>query len=189
MTRLAEGAPISTDIVGEAADSHAVSATELSEALATIHDDLVDGADAIHEHYVGGNGERSAPLVANGGLVEVIDVDSGTWTRMAERLGLSDAVGAAARSAHADYARRLGADERALAERDALVMPAHVLSGLTRAGLSPRQSEVQVLRMRGETQEEIGDRLGMEVGTVKSHCHRIDRKIDEARRLLGLVGE
>ncbi|WP_458206141.1 sigma factor-like helix-turn-helix DNA-binding protein [Haladaptatus sp. NG-SE-30] len=189
MAQLVEDVPIPRDIVGDVADRQAVSDTDLTEALATIHDDLIDGADAIHEYYVSENDGNRAPLIGGDGLVEVIFVDPERWTQMAERLGLSDDIGTATKAAHAAYAKRLGAEEHVLAGRDALVMPAHILSRLVRAGLSPRQAEVQVLRMEGTTQEEIGDKLGLEVGTVKSHCHRVDQKVAEARRLLTLLDE
>ncbi len=190
-------APIPAKIVVEVADRHGVDEDELMAVVTAVHDDLVDGADAIHAHYVAENGENDetpensdgSPQVVADGLAEVIFVRSARWNQMTERLDVADALQKPAKEVHADYARTLGTDERVLSERDALVMPSHVLSGLIRAGLSRRQAEVQVLRMAGRTQAEIGERLGLGTGTVKSHCHRIDTKIREATQLLELAGE
>lgn len=51
-------------------------------------------------------------------------------------------------------------------------------------GLSQRQAEVQALRLQEIPQKQIADILDMELGTVKSHCHRVDGKLDEGVRIL-----
>ncbi|GAA0243838.1 hypothetical protein ACFFQF_03515 [Haladaptatus pallidirubidus] len=102
--------PIPADSITDVANRHGVSDDDLTEAVA-IYDDLIDGADAIHAHYVSQNNENVSPIVAEDGLVELIFVDSNYWTRMAERLDISKSAGEAAKEVHADYARRLGADE------------------------------------------------------------------------------
>lgn len=42
--------------------------------------------------------------------------------------------------------------------------------------------------MTGHSHERIAEKLVIAPGTVKSHCDRIDRNIERAEKLLGLVG-
>lgn len=44
------------------------------------------------------------------------------------------------------------------------------------SGLSEGEAKVQALRLEGKSQSEIAQILGLEVGTVKSYCARIDDK-------------
>ncbi|WP_158056189.1 LuxR C-terminal-related transcriptional regulator [Halorussus halophilus] len=189
---LATGSPVPTHVVAESSDQHDIDQSELADALATIYEDLLDGGDAILQHYAAENPDRP-PVVTEQGLTEVIYVDSAQWDQMAKRLEFSEELREAAMTAHAEYAREVdenGDSERESDESDslhALVMPSRTVAELVRAGLSDRQATVQTLRMAGHTQEQIGDELGMQVGTVKSHCGRIDQKVRNAERLLELV--
>lgn len=176
-------APIPDELVAEVADRRGADPEVLGETLAAIHADLVDGADAILGHYRSTDGPEA--LSGPDGLAEVVFVPSEQWAQLPTEL--EDGERAAARAVHAAYARELGADEADLAASDPLVMPSETVGTLVRAGLSRRQAEVQVLRDIGLTQAEVGDRLGLATNTVKVHCHRIDTKVENARRLLAAV--
>jgi DNA-binding CsgD family transcriptional regulator len=176
--------PVPDDTIAAVAAEHAVSESALAEALARIHADLVDGADAIHQYYESADGGPS--LDAADGLATVLFVPEQQWRRLPT--DLTDEMRAAAKAAHAEFARDCGASEETLTSSEALVMPSATVGELARAGLSPRQADVHVLREAGLTQAEIGDRLGMATNTVKVHCHRVDTKVENAARLLGLVG-
>lgn len=175
--------PIPDDIVASVAAECGVSESALAEALARIHADLVDGADAIHQYY---EAEDFGPsLGIADGLATVLFVPDQQWHRLPT--DLTDEMREAATAAHAAFARASGASEESLAEKQALVMPSKTVGELTRGGLSHRQAEVQVLREAGLTQAAISDRLGVATNTVKVHCHRIDTKVENAERLLDLV--
>jgi two-component system NarL family response regulator len=60
---------------------------------------------------------------------------------------------------------------------------ADVESGLSEAtDLTPREREILELIGQGLTNQEIADRLVIEVGTVKNHVHRILQKLDVGNR-------
>jgi DNA-binding CsgD family transcriptional regulator len=180
----AEGSPIPEGVVAAVADARGIDADELAAALAEVHADLVDGADAIRGHY---RSEGGPPALATpDGLAEVIFVAPEQWA--ATPTELADPVRSAARAAHAAHARELGADEALLEEYAPLVMPSETVGTLVRAGLSRRQAEVQVLRDRGLDNAAIADRLGIATNTAKVHAHRVDAKVENARRLLAVVG-
>jgi DNA-binding CsgD family transcriptional regulator len=182
--------PLLNDVVEDTADTHTVSKADISEAVAAVYDDLVDGANAIHKHYVDETDDESlSPIITEQGRVEVIFIEPEMWDQMAVRFDFPSDVEGATKAAHETYALAVGADENAVVERAALVMPSYLLAGLTHAGLSRRQAEVQILRMNDHTHEAISDTLDMEIGTVKSHCHRIDQKINAAESLLDLIGK
>jgi len=44
------------------------------------------------------------------------------------------------------------------------------------SGLSEGEAKVQALRLQGLSQREIADHFGLELGTVKSNCYRIDNE-------------
>lgn len=174
--------PIPARVVTAVAARNLIDEDDLWRALETIHGDIADGADAIIDHYRSTDAP-DAVTVADG-LATVVFVDERTWNRSAR--DLPDDLRAAAKAAHAEFAREVGAEP----DREGtvpLVMPSREVGELVRAGLSQRQAEVQVLRDRGLTQREVGERLGMATNTVKVHCHRIDEKVEDARRLLELV--
>lgn len=175
--------PIPDEHVEAAARRHDVDIAALRSALATLYSDLVDGADAIHTYYADGDNPES--ITARDGLVTVLFVDEETWNR--QQSDPTGDLGVAARTAHAAFARELGADSSVLDATVPLVMPSETVGRLVRAGLSHRQAQIQVLRDAGLTQSEIGDRLGLATNTVKVHRHRIDTKVENARQLLGLV--
>ncbi|WP_435358552.1 sigma factor-like helix-turn-helix DNA-binding protein [Haloarchaeobius sp. DFWS5] len=189
--------PFSTELVAETAADHGVDSTELTDALVTIHADLTDGADAIHAYYVGatddaptfggdlGRDDLPEPTLADDGLVEVIAVTDADWQQTTA--DLDSALAAAVEGVHADYAARVSAGAATVDGLTPLVVPSNQLSGLVGAGLSRRQAAVQVLRSGGMTQADIAARLGLDVGTVKSHAYRVDEKVREAKRLLDLV--
>ena len=115
----------------------------------------------------------------------VLFVDAETWDQSAQ--AVPEEIRTAAKAAHAEFARELDVDDATLAAFDPLVVPSRAVGELVRGGLSQRQAEVQVLRDAGYTQREVGERLGMATNTVKVHCHRIDTKVENAKRLIELV--
>lgn len=180
--------PLLRDIVEDTADNHRVSEADLSEAVASIYDDLIDGGNAIHKHYTDKiDNEILSPITTEQDRVEVIFINPDMWNQMASRFDFPTDIEAATKAVHERYALAVGADENAVAEHNALVMPSDLMAGFAHAGLSRRQAEVQILRMNEQTHEEISDTLGIETGTVKIHCHRIDQKINAAEDLLALV--
>ena len=176
-------APVPDDLVSTVAQQRGIDRDDLRSTLSANHSDLVEGADAILGHYRSTGGES---LAGPDGLAEVVFVAPEQWVRLPT--DLDEPTRAAAKAVHAAYARELGASEADLDDLDSLVMPSEAVGTLVRAGLSRRQAEVQVLRDAGLTQAEVGDRLGLATNTVKVHCHRIDAKVENARRLLDVVG-
>ena len=165
------------------ASEYAVSESVLTEALDRVHESLFDGADAIHQYY---QSEDDLPsFVVSNEVAEVIFVPSLLWDQL--QTDLADDIRTAVKAVHAEVARDVGASAEIPASLDPFVMPSSLVGELVRAGLSPRQAEVQVLRSAGLTQTEIGERLDMATNTVKVHCHRIDSKVDNAKQLLDLV--
>ena len=175
--------PIPARVVTAVAARNLIDEDDLWQALETIHGDMADSADAIIDRYRSTDA-ADAVSVADG-LATVVFVDERTWNRSAA--DLPDELRTAAKAAHAEFAQEVRAEPDSEGTV-ALVMPSREVRALVRAGLSQRQAEVQVLRDRGLTQREVGDRLGMATNTVKVHCHRIDAKVEDARRLLELVG-
>ena len=174
--------PIPARVVTAVAARNLIDEDDLWQALETIHRDIAEGADAIIDHYQLTDAP-DAVSVADG-LATVVFVDERTWNRSAA--DLPDELRTAAKAAHAEFAREVRAEPDSEGTVP-LVMPSREVGELVRAGLSQRQAEVQVLRDRGLTQREVGERLGMATNTVKVHCHRIDAKVEDARRLLELV--
>lgn len=182
-TPTSNGTPISESHIAAVASEYAVSQSALTEALERVHGELFDGADAIHQYY---QSEDNPPsFVVADGVAEVIFVPSQLWDQLQTDLG--DDIRTAVKAVHAEFARDVGAATEIPASLDPFVMPSSVVGELARAGLSPRQAEVQVLRSAGLTQTEIGEQLDMATNTVKVHCHRIDTKIANAKQLLDLV--
>jgi len=175
--------PIPTRVVTAVAARNLIDESDLWDGLETIHRNVVDGADAVVDHYESRDGPEAVDVAD--GLATVLFVDAATWDQSAR--ALPEDVRTAAKAAHAEFARELDVDDATLAAYDPLVVPSRAVGELVRAGLSQRQAEVQVLRDAGYTQREVGDRLGMATNTVKVHCHRIDAKVEDAKRLVGLV--
>jgi|GEM_PF-2455287 len=179
-----EDVPIPATYVTSVAARNLVDEGELAEALASIHERMVDGADAIHEQYR--SEDNPEPVAVADGLATVVFVTSETWEQVLA--DVPEQLRAPAKTTHAEFAGEFDVDEERLEGYDPLVMPSQEVGELVRAGLSRRQAEVQVLRNRGLTQREIGETLGMATNTVKVHCHRVDTKVENATRLLELVG-
>lgn len=180
---VATGVPIPEPLLSDVAAEYSVSESALGDALTRIHGDLVEGADAIHQYYQ--SGDTASSIRTPHGLAEVIFIPSQMWRHIPTEL--TDEMRTAVKDVHGEFARSLGASEETLTTTDPLVMPSAEIGNLTRAGLSRRQAEVQLLRNAGLTQAEIGNRLGLATNTVKVHCHRIDTKVTNANRLLDLV--
>lgn len=178
-----EALPIPQPLITRVATRYSVEATELGPQLATVYADLIDGADAITTYYA--TTEAPPPVPTPDGLGELLYITPPVWTQLPTQVPetLRDPI----QATYTTYARSLGATETHLARYDLLLVPAHPVAALHRAGLSPRQSMVQTLRDRGHTQQAIADNLGIATNTVKVHCHRIDQKVSAANRLLDLV--
>lgn len=175
--------PFSQSLVDDVARDQDVDPDRLADSLATIHDDLAEGGDAIKQHY---DDEYDQPWhVTDDGLATVLFVGTDLWTQLADRLDLPAELRAAAMAVHATFAGRVMDDS--VPGSEPLVLPSRAVASLVRAGLSLRQAQVQVLRNDGHSQEAIADALGLDLGTVKTHCYRIDRKVREARALLDAV--
>ncbi|WP_256298179.1 sigma factor-like helix-turn-helix DNA-binding protein [Haloarchaeobius salinus] len=175
--------PFPQSLVDDAARDHGVDPDRLADALATIHDDLADGGDAITQHY---DDEYDQPWhTTDDGLATVLYVGTDVWNQLADRLDLSGELCDAAMAVHAAFAADVM--DESVPGSEALVLPSDAVGSLVRAGLSPRQAQVQVLRDDGRSQAAIAEELGLDLGTVKTHCHRIDTKVREARALLEAV--
>jgi DNA-binding CsgD family transcriptional regulator len=175
--------PIPATYVTSVAARNLIDESELTDALASIHERMVDGADAIHEQYR--SEDNPEPVAVADGLATVVFVASETWEQVLA--DVPEQLRTPAKTTHAEFAREFDVDEEQLGGYDPLVMPSQEVGELVRAGLSRRQAEVQVLRDAGYTQREIGEKLGMATNTVKVHCHRIDAKVEDAKRLVELV--
>ncbi|WP_247004360.1 helix-turn-helix transcriptional regulator [Halosolutus gelatinilyticus] len=184
---LAASSTIPDDLTEQAADDHDIDGYMLATELITIDDDLVENADAIDGDYE--SELEIDPIIAAVGHFTAIYVFPEQWDTIQDRHDLADSVKHAAMQAHKEYARRMGANEQYLKRYEALVLPSPVVTEFVDAGLSRRQAEVQALRIHGSTHETISDELRMSVGTVKSHCHRIDEKIRQAEKLVRLTAD
>lgn len=133
------------------------------------------------------------PVIMRKTIQQHLYVAPDEWEEIGTELDLSVDHRRAAKEAHDRESRRLEAEtdwyDRSpeLETHDVLAMSPPVVQDLIEGGLSPRQAHVQVARMAGKSHEHIGQMMGMAPGTVKSHCHRIDRKIDRAERLLDAI--
>lgn len=172
-----------------AAERYDIPESQLLDTLEQVDEMLAQDSMALHDFYVEEHGdEYSEPeIIVDGGHFEVLYIYPEDWNDFQSDLGLSDDEKMAASKAHNDTAQRMGADENVLGTMGALVMPHPIVSRLLSAGLSRRQAEVQALRMDGATQERISDELGMALGTVKSHCRRVDEKIEQAEDLMEIL--
>ncbi|WP_257299658.1 hypothetical protein [Haloarchaeobius sp. FL176] len=177
--------PFSASLVADVARDRDVDRDRLADALASIHADLAEGGDAIQRHY---DDEYDQPYhTTDDGLATVLFIGADVWTQLAERLDLPDDLRAAAERVHAAFARDVM--DESVPGSEPLVLPSSRVASLVRAGLSLRQAQVQVLRNEGRSQQAIADELGLDVGTVKTHTYRIDRKVSEARALLAAVDD
>lgn len=183
--------PLFTDEIENAADAYDMDVGELAEVLKDLDEYLAQGARAYLEAYESLQEDTyDWPLViVDAGHFMALYIHPEDWDTFQSDLGLSDQEREAAREVHIETARRMGAEEDVLADDDALVMPHPNVDRLMSAGLSRRQAEVQALRMDGATHETISDELGMALGTVKSHCQRIDEKAEKAQKLSNLLSE
>lgn len=184
--------PIRTKLIRDIADEHGVERATLVETLEKIHnDDLIEHGAEVHERYTDEWGDNA--VILNTGIWEVLYVYPSEWEELRDRLALDDDVYRAVKACHQREAGRLiddvGSAEATdyLQTNDKLITRTPLVSKLVEAGLSPQQASVQALRMAGITQERIAERLGNATGTIKSHCDRIDRKIEQARKLVDLV--
>lgn len=58
---------------------------------------------------------------------------------------------------------------------------------MERLKLTPRQKEVLECLSRGQSNREIGDTLGIQLGTVETHLKRIYRKLHVSNRVEAAV--
>lgn len=190
-TNAAVNLALSTNEIKNTADAYDMDVGELSEALKDLDEYLAQGARAYYEAYEDLREETyDWPLViVDAGHFMALYIHPEDWDTFQSDLGLSDQEREAAREVHTETARRMGAEEGVLADDDALIMAHPNVDRLMSAGLSRRQAEVQALRMDGATHETIADELGMALGTVKSHCQRIDDKSEKAEKLSTLLAE
>lgn len=183
--------PIDAQIIADAADSVGVERSRLVETLEDIHAYLATHAEEIHTRTLTEFGEKA--LVFEGGHFEVLYADPDEWIELRQRLELSEDLWQAAKMSHSGEAERIieAIDRlespKEVATNEAFVMPTPLVGQLITAGLSQRQATIQTLRMRGDSHDRIGQKLGIATGTVKSHCDRIDTKIKQAKQLLELV--
>ncbi|MFC6953428.1 helix-turn-helix transcriptional regulator [Halorubellus litoreus] len=159
----------------------------LTRAVDALHESLVDGSDAILQHYRTTDAPDSVTVAD--GLATVVYVDDDTWTRTLDTHGVPADVAPAVRAVHAAFATdetgRPGDESR----REPMVLPSRDVAELVRAGLSTRQAEVQVLHDAGLDYATIADRLDVAESTVKVHRHRIQEKVANAKRLLDAVAD
>lgn len=185
--------PIEMEIIADIADQRGIDVVRLVEALEEIHDHVTERARDLTERYTEEFGYEA--LVFQADIQQHLYVDPNEWDELGEELGLDPEVIRAAKVIHDHqsdlYEDRLDRCERvpALETNDVLVMATPPVQDWLDAGLSRRQAFVQTLRVKGDTQERIGQKIGISIGTVKSHCDRIDRKIDQARQLVRLAEE
>ena len=85
-----------------------------------------------------------------------------------------------------DAVRELHAGESPMSAHVARRVVAHLRprqnGALTDAGLSEREQQVLALLAQGLLYKEIGDRMGITVGTIKQHIHRIYHKMHVQNR-------
>ena len=177
--------PIPAAVITDVADEQNIDRERLVLALVSVHDATASGADAIVQHY----DDEETPESRSGadGRAAVVFVDEEQWAQLPVTLSADEE--AAVKAVHAAYARELGADEESVETTTPLVVPSKAVGELMRAGLSRRQAEIQVLRRQGHDRSEIADTFGVADSTVRVHVHRIERKVEDAKRLLELVEE
>jgi DNA-binding CsgD family transcriptional regulator len=180
-------APIPGSTVETVAARSDVDPRALTEALDALHESLVDGSDAILEHY-GTTDAPDAVTVADG-LATVVYVDDDTWTRTLDAHGVPADLGPAVRAVHAAFATDETGREDDESRGEPMVMPSRDVAELVRAGLSTRQAEVQVLHDAGLDYATVAERLDVAESTVKVHRHRIQEKVANAKRLLDHVDD
>lgn len=178
-------APIPATTVEHVAARSDTDARTLSKAVDDLHASLVDGSDAILEHYE--TTDAPDPVAVADGLATVVLVDDRTWHQTLDTHGVPADVGPAVRAVHAAFAADATARAVDDSRREPMVLPSRDVADLVRAGLSTRQAEVQVLHDAGLDYAAIGERLDVAESTVKVHRHRIQGKVADARRLLDAI--
>lgn len=185
--------PIRSDNLAAVANEYTIDAKVLAETLEEIQEHLSEYAVDIHERYTSEWGDNA--IILDAVIWEAVYVYQDEWNELRDRLDIDGDLYVPAREYHLRETSRL-IDEVEEAEsvdylrtNDYLIMPTPLVARLMDAGLSRQQALVQALRMAGNSQEDIGNHLGNATGTVKSHCDRIDQKIERARKLLALVGK
>jgi len=186
--------PVDMQLIADVADQQGIDVTRLVEALEAIHDHVAQRARDLTERYTEEFGDDA--LIFQADLQQNLYVDPDEWDELRAELQLESSVFRAAKITHDRqpnrYADRLDRPVERVPEletNDVLVMVTPPIQDWVEAGLSLRQAYVQTLRTKGDTQERIGQKIGIATGTVKSHCDRIDRKIDQARQLVTLADE
>ena len=183
--------PIHWQIIADVAEEHDINVTWLAESLEEIHDHVAERARDLTERYTEELGDEA--LVFQADIQQFLYVDADEWAEIGDQLALDEAVISAAKAVHDDQCSRIveSVDEAEWVPRletnDMLVMATPPIQDWREAGLSLRQALVQTLRTKGDTQERIGQKMGIATGTVKSYCSRIDRKIAQARQLVTLA--
>lgn len=185
--------PIDVQVVADAADEHGVDSTTLVETLEAVDAHLAERARDLTEQSVRELGDDA--IIIQVDIQQHLYVDPNEWDEIRDHLDLAEDVASAVKTAHDGqfnlYVEQVDRVEPvpALANTDVLVMPPPIVQDLVEAGLSRRQASVQSLRMQGATHDRMAEKIGLAPGTIKSHCDRIDRKIDQAEKLLDLVEE
>jgi len=187
--------PIDVTVIAEVAAEYDVDTTRLVETLEEVYRHVGERTRDLTEESTSRFGDEALLLEMEQEPYQHLYVHPDEWTEIGDELDLDESVVDAARAAHNRESERI-ADEVGwyepvphLETNDLLVMPAPIIQDLTGAGLSHRQAFVQTLRMRGDTHEKISTKMNVTKGAIKSHCDRIDRKVERAERLLALVGE
>lgn len=181
-------APIHTGIILNLVDEYNLDLQEFVDALNDIGSYVAKHARDITER----NTAKYAndPVIMQKTIQQHLYVDPDEWVEIGEELDLTQEHLRAAKEAHDRESRRLEAEtewyERSpeLESQAVLAKSPPVVQDLIEGGLSKRQAHVHVARMQGKTHEDMGQMMGMAPGTVKSHCNRIDRKIERAEKLL-----
>lgn len=185
--------PTEGEQISEIANEYGIEESVLVNALNAIQADLGDYAPDIHRRYTAEWGDNA--IIVDAVIWEVIYVYRSEWEEIRERLELAEDVYKAANAAHQRVVEWLIAAVDEASEADylqtnaVLIMPTPLVGNLLSAGLSRRQAQVEALRMAGNSHKQIGEKLGNATGTVKSHCDRIDRKLEQARHLIELVDD
>ena len=185
--------PIDVTTIAEVAEEYNVDATSLVETLEEVYRHVGERARDLTEESTSRFGDEAVLLEMEQEPYQHLYVVPDEWIEIEDELNLDESIRDAARAAHNRESERITEDidwyepVPHLETNDVLLMPAPIIQDLTEAGLSHRQAFAQTLRMRGDTHEEMSTKMNVTKGAVKSHCDRIDRKIEQARHLLDLV--
>jgi DNA-binding CsgD family transcriptional regulator len=185
--------PIDVTTIAEVAEEYDIDAARLVETLEEVYRHVGERARDFTEESTSRFGEEAVLLEMEQEPYQHLYVVPDEWIEIGDELDLDESIRDAARAAHNRESERIAEEVdwyepvSHLETNDVLLMPAPIIQDLTEGGLSHRQAFAQALRMRGDTHGEMSTKMSVTKGAVKSHCDRIDRKIERARRLLALV--